>query len=282
MVSVASGLASAKLWVTQTVRKSASIGEERRPERSRERVFSMISLRMGKPLRVVLSVAALSLSCGLTAQADIVIDDFNSVGDPNPWPAFQTSLGNNLITEVNLAGVLGGTRQTTVFGGSFVSGSDLISARIDSGQLSYNSTSGAIGALGLFYSGFPGGLMQDFSNETGIRIDFAEYGFSGENAGKGPITNLTVDIFNGSNNASLSRSISSFGAQSVFFDFNLFSGIEFLNMNEINRISISINPLDSGLDFVLNSIKTVTIPTPGVLAMMGMAGLASMRRRRRA
>lgn len=216
------------------------------------------------------------------ADADILIDDFTSIDFPNPWPVSQTDVGNILITEVNQSPVLGDVRQTSIFGVSFDSESDVLTTSILplSGLLAYESTSGANGSLLLRYTGFPSGLNADFSNELGVLIDFSDLGYFGRAAGDGANMPVTVDIFDGTNSANLTETVLSEGAQSLFFEFNLFSGIGAMNMAAIDRITVFLNPGDD-LDFKIDLIKTTTIPAPGVLALLGIAGLGSRRRRRR-
>lgn len=213
------------------------------------------------------------------ATADIIIDDFTSVGDPNPWPASMSSPGNNLITEVGLGDVLGGVRQTTVFGETFESGGDVVSATIQGGLLEFTSSAGADGALSLFYTGFPSGLNADFSTEIGIQLDFASYGFAGRSSGDGIPAEITVDIYNGSTAANHSQTIGGFGPQSVFFDFSLFSGIESINLGAISRVVVSIDTQGNDIDYQLDTIRT--IPGPGGLVLIALAGVGARRRRRR-
>ncbi len=237
------------------------------------RIFSGIYARIGAPV-VLLSV----LCSGPAAFADIVIDDFSSIAAVNPWPATQMSLGNTLITEISLGSVLGGVRQTTIFGDSFVSGSDAITVSINptSGILDYDSTVGGDGALALIYSGFPTGLNADFSGDIGIRVVFSSFGFGLQEPSSTPVT---VALNDGTNNISRTVSVNSAGSQSLFFSFSLFSGIGTFDLSTLDRVTVSIDPLVDA-DFSLDLITTVTIPAPGALALLGLAGMGRRRRRR--
>jgi len=241
----------------------------------------MSSVRLGcLSHRPCMAAFAVALCLSAHAAADIVIDDFTSVGAPNPWPAGQSAPGNNLITEVSLANVLGNVRQTTVFGQSFESGGDLVTVSIAAGRLSYASSGGADGAMGLFYTGFPAGLGLNMTNELGVQLDFAAFGFVGRGDGEGGSANVTVDIFDGSQNANMSQMIGGFGPQSMVFNLTEFSNVGSLDLSHINRITVSIDPLGSDVDFELDRIFTITIPSPGAIAALAVAGLLSSRRRR--
>ena len=238
------------------------------------RIISGLYARISAPA-VLLSV----LCTGPAALADIVIDDFSSIADaPNPWPASQMSPGNNLITEISLGSVLGGVRQTTIFGDSFVSGSDSITVSINptSGILDYDSTAGGDGALALIYSGFPTGLNADFSGDIGISVVFSSFGFGLQEPSSTPVT---VALNDGTNNISRTVSVNSAGSQSLFFSFSLFSGIGTFDLSTMDRVTVSIDPLVDA-DFSLDLITTVTIPAPGALALLGLAGMGRRRRRR--
>lgn len=229
--------------------------------------------------RISAPVVLLSVLCtGPAALADIVIDDFSSIDALNPWPVTRMTPGNTLITEISLGSVLGGVRQTTIFGDSFATGGDAITVSVNpvSGILDYNSSVGGDGALALIYSGFPTGLNADFSGDIGIRVDFFSFGFGGQEPSSTPVT---VALNDGTNNISRTVSLNSAGSPSLFFSFSQFSGIGTFNLATMNRVTVSIDPLLDA-DFSIDLITTVTIPAPGALALFGLAGVARRRKRR--
>ena len=234
----------------------------------------------GRYARISAPIVLLSVLCtGSAAFADIVIDDFSSIDAFNPWPVTQTSPGNMLITEISLGNVLGGVRQTTIFGDSFVSGSDAITVLVNpvAGILDYDSTLGGDGALALIYSGFPTGLAADFSGDIGIRVDFSSFGFGDNEPFSTPVT---VALNDGTNNISRTVFVNSAGSQGVFFSFDLFTDIKTFNLATMNRVTVSIDPTFD-TDFSIDLITTVTIPAPGALVLFGLAGMGRRRRHRR-
>ena len=252
--------------------------EKREPPNGEERELPMTRINSGLYARIGAPAVLLSVLCsGPAALADIVIDDFSSIDPADFWPVIQTSPGNILITEISLGNVLGGVRQTTITGDSFVSGSDEITVLIDpiSEILNYDSTAGGDGALALIYSGFPLGLNSDFSGDIGIRVDFSSFGFGGQEPSSIPIT---VALDDGTNTITRTVFLNSGDSPLVFFNFSLFSGIGTFDLSTMDRVTVSIDPLQD-VDFSIDLITTITIPAPGALALFGLAGMARRRRR---
>ena len=209
------------------------------------------------------------------AEASIIIDDFSDV--QASWPLTADTVGNTLtVNESGLNNVFGGTRQTdvTLTSAGFPGLDDLrINIFVMPGLFDYSSTSEASGQLGLLYDAGGAGLNGDFSNQIGLNIDFLAFDF-----GSAANLPITATISDGMNSASLTLALTSVGAQSAFFDFNDFAGIGSIDLSSISSVSFDF---DAGLgaDFRMSQINTV-IPAPGALALLGIAGLLGMRRRR--
>ena len=208
------------------------------------------------------------IATGSFAQASvIVIDSFTTVDTPNPWPAQQTALGNLDVTEgPALAGVLGGTRKASILGQTFADlGLDNVQATVFAspiGLLDWKSTSGADGQLTLLYEGdTPAGLQINFQNQAGIEIGFTLYDWAG-----GLDMPVLVSIGAGGNWATLTRWLSSPGAQTLQFDFSDFADIDDVNLSAIEQISISFDP-QAGQDFRASFVSTYFVPEPSSLAL---------------
>lgn len=208
------------------------------------------------------------------ADASIVIDDFTNVHDPNPWPVNRSTLGSETVFESGL-NTLGGTRETLIeatFLG--LDGVDSINVNIapGAGLFGYFSSSDAAGFVSLLYDG-GGSLNADFSQQVAIEIDFAFFDFA--NSNPLPITAILSD---GVNTATRTVSLNSPGAQTAAFLFNDFTNIGLLDLASIQSIQFEFDP-GLAADFQLGSISTV-LPTPGALALLGIAGFTGVRRRR--
>ena len=244
----------------------------------------MNSVRRASPRcgSVALLLASVVMIGG-AASADIVIDDFTDIGSPSSWPVTQSGIGNIIVTEIGLHAVLGMVRQTAVFGDGFDAIGDDVTVDIDpvAGILDFDTTFGADGATTLIYTGFPFGLNADFSNEQGINVVFQNFG-PHIRGGNGQLdTPITIDLFDGDGMARGVETIVTSGPQTVVFNFNDFTGIQQLDKSDINRITVTIDP-EISIDFELDLIATTAIPAPGAIALLGLAGLCSRRRRRRA
>lgn len=226
--------------------------------------------------RLLLGTGALLAMSALTpsASASIIIDNFVGISSPSHWPVIQFTIGNSIVTETSVPGVLGGTRQSIIFGESFSSpGVDNNIVSIELGELNFTSTAGANGDLTLRYAGASGDLGVNFSAETGIQITFNSFNFNG-----GVAVPIAVVLNDGFNSATGNLSLTSAGAQTLGFNFASFIGIGSLDLSSINSVLVLINGSTGGA-YVISEIAVV--PAPGMLALMGVAGLASRRRRRR-
>jgi hypothetical protein len=216
-----------------------------------------------------------------------VVDNFDNVGGPNPWPVIRTTVGSTLTIENGLPvlNTIGGQRATTTTGDSFaVPGLDNVTTTIvpfPPSLLDYATSAGADGSLNLFYNagGGPGGLNANFSSETGITIDFLLFDHAG-----GVDMPVTVTVSDGTNLATLTNLLTSPGAQSVFFGFAGFAGIGGVDMSSVDSLNFFFDA-QLAHDFRLDFIGTTTgVPEPASLAVWGIAsivGLLVHRRRNR-
>ncbi|TVQ51061.1 MAG: hypothetical protein EA377_13360 [Phycisphaerales bacterium] len=191
------------------------------------------------------------------------------VNDANP---------NQVISETGLNNVFGGTRTTeiTLTNAGIPQADDIrISVFMTPGIFDYRSTSEASGFLSLTYDAGGAGLGIDLSNQIGLDIDFLSF-----DLGNGIPMPVTATVSDGMNSASLEISLTSAGAQVITFDFMDFSNIGSVDLSAIQSISFDFDA-GNAADFRIDQIVTTgVIPAPGALALLGIAGLLGMRRRR--
>lgn len=218
-------------------------------------------------------VAAGSIASSAVAGA-IVIDDFNSVGNPNPWPVTLNTAGNIFVQETGLTAI-GGTRDTYLEATSVgVPGLDNVQVSVVAagGLFDYNSTADTNGYVFMSYNAGGAGLNTDFSSQLGIWIHFTHF----DHAGDLPLP-ITIHLFDGAEMAMQTISLTGPGAQSVFFSFAAFGNIGALNLSSIQAIDIELDPA-TGADFRISQIIT-EVPAPGALALFGLAAFGARRRR---
>lgn len=231
--------------------------------------------------RNALGLAALTLagSMGTWAQAAIVIDSFSAIDtDFTPWPVMQTTVGSVNVHETGVAGVLGGVRDTTTTLESVtIAGVDFMRTAIVPGAgviLDYAASAGADGELALLYNG-DGSLHADFSSELSIDMSFTEFDFA-----FGAPLPVTITLSDGTNSATLSKSLNASGPGNLSFAINDFSGIGGVDLTDVTSVTVALDP-GVAADYRLTAITTTTIPSPGALALLAMSGIAGRPRRRR-
>jgi len=213
------------------------------------------------------------------ASAAVIIDNFDSVGAPNPWPVTRTTVGSTVTTENGLPilNTIGGQRVTTTTGNSFaVPGLDTVTTTIVAAPpslLDYATSAGANGSLNLFYNaaGGPGGLNANLSSETGITMDFLLFDHAG-----GLDLPVTVTISDGTNLATLTNLLTSPGAQTSFFGFAGFAGIGSVDLTSIDSLNFFFDA-QTAHDFRLDFIGTTSgVPEPASVLVWGMAGIVGL------
>jgi len=226
-----------------------------------------------------LAIAAATVVLGVAAHAPaaLVIDTFDSVDAPNPWPIELTAVGTTTVNETGIGGsALGGAR-TTIIEATYIDLEALDEVRVavaaGAGVLDFASTVGAAGNMSLVYDGGVGNLEQSIAGFSAIEIDFSLFDFP-----SGSALPTTVTLFDGANAAELTIELASSGAQTVSFDLASFSGIGSLDPSSLDSIRVDFEG-SLGTDFRITEIRAV--PAPGALALLGLGlGIAGTRRRR--
>lgn len=235
-------------------------------------------LRAGRARLFIAPVALAIGASASSASAVIVIDDFSDIEEPSQWPVVLDTLGSTMVEETGLSGVAGGSRVSTITADAFVDpGVDDVEVTVAAsiGRLDFASTAGAEGSLGLLYDSQGAGLNLDFSGEEQIVLPFLLF----DSANNAPMP-VTVSVTDGSGTtASLTRMLTTPGAQFVIFEFDQFTrGITF-DFADVDAIEIEFDAA-MATDFRVGAISTV-IPAPGALAVFGLGLLGARRRRRR-
>lgn len=214
------------------------------------------------------------------ASGGLVIDSFDDANEGS-WPITATTLFESIhVLDVNLPGVLGGTRITSLFVQSLdVPGVDEVQLDIaaEDGVFDYASSVGLRGASSLVYRGeSPAvGLNVELPADGIFRIDFADFDAAGAlpmrvtvivNLGRLPTPNLT-------------RFLTKPGAQTLDFLIADFPTIDQIDLTNVRNISVEFSP-SPGTDFRVNQISVV--PEPTTLCLLAVGGLLATWRRRRA
>lgn len=234
----------------------------------------------------IVAASALTALGATAAHAGMIIDTFNTTqtleiaaGGANPA---MTSGGVATGAES-----IGGARDVMLMR---TDGLQLLSTRvnINAGILDFGAEPGVGGSLTVWYDGGMDGSL----NHTGLEgVDLTDGGIDDALCIEfryDLVLDLTVTIYTDDGNAS-SRTFTFFGPSGFGGPFNqailtfasftpiLGGGADFTNVGAIELYAETT--LDSlGADFQLDIVKTV--PTPGALALVGLAGLACVRRRR--
>jgi hypothetical protein len=219
-------------------------------------------------MRLTLShttAAAIAFPCFANiAHAGIVVDDFSSVGTPNPWPVTISETGRPMyFVETGLATVLGGSRRTVIAPNpAFSGGFNEVNLTIDPtyGVLNYGSPIFTSVPFALDYYGEEDGLLVDLSGEAGIVID--------------AIAVNSQNLFIGVTIADETWTATGFAVVEdllqtpIEIHFEDFFGIEMLDLSHITSFQISFSAA-GGSDFMIDSIGTFAIPEPASLALLG-------------
>lgn len=226
----------------------------------------------GKTVYPVIVLVLAAIWPGAGARGGLVIDNFSDAGDPNPWPiSLTTPPAVQTVVEGGLTGVLGGTRLTSLSAFFFDNvGLDEVQVNIvpSFGVLDYSSSIGANGDLLIAYVGR---FNADLTGDALIQIDFAGFDLAG-----GSAMPVAVTLGNGSTTASLTRTLSAPGQQSLEFNLLDFQGINQIDLGSVNGLLVEFDP-GPGADFRVNGISSV-VPEPPTLLIL-LAGAATVLRR---
>jgi hypothetical protein len=211
-----------------------------------------------------------------SADAAIIIDDFSITEDGPMWQEKLTVAPDSAQVSETMAGaldnVVGGRRITTL--DAVIIGLqdfDFVRGTLSptSGIFDYASTANAHGHLSFFYDGIDPNFSIDISGMTGIMINFLHFDFANG-------TSLPVTITLSDSVASASHSMAlGMNELDLFFLLTDFGGVD---LSDIRSIQVDFAP-DIGMDFRLAHMSV--IPSPAVLAALGIGGLIGVRRRRR-
>lgn len=219
----------------------------------------------------ILSVSAFTGS----ADAGTLIDDFTAVEGGSSWPINLTNIGSQTVTESGL-NTIGGSRETYIEAINIdIPDVGFVDVNISAGAglFGYASSPESQGFVSLLYDADGAGLNVDFSSKESIQMDFELFDFA--NSIPMPVTAILSD---GVNSASRTVSLTSAGAQSAMFSLSDFDDIAMLDLTSIHSIKFELNP-GVATDFQINQIMTV-LPSPGAFALLCVAGICGVRRRR--
>lgn len=210
------------------------------------------------------------------AQATIIIDDFSITEEGGPWTEHLTTNAeeSTRVESFNpfASGVLGGRRTTVITAEEIgVENFDFVRGVLapSVGIFDYASTANARGKLSFFYDGVEQNFSADLSGKSQIHIAFTEFDFA-----NGEVLPVTVTLSDGQATVSHSLSLGE-NELDLFFSLGEFGGID---LSSIESILVEFDPT-IGADFRLGHMSA--IPAPGILAVMGLGGIALGRRRRR-
>jgi hypothetical protein len=208
------------------------------------------------------------------------IDDFSDTNSPDfPLVVAAGILTTDSASETGLSGVLGGARTTTL---ELDGGSGLAAGFVDGSNMIFelSSSLNTMAFLSFDYGAAAGAsdLNANFGDAVGIEISIAGFDYASE----APLGVMVTLMSNGIERTA-NVFVTSVGAQTVMVDFGSFmdtGGGGAFSFGDIDGIGVEFS-FQGGADFQIGSIQTA-IPGPGVLAVLGMAGLTGIRRRRRA
>lgn len=178
------------------------------------------------------------------ASGGMVIDSFDDANEGN-WPiTASTPFDSITVVDANVAGVVRGRRETTLFTESLdTTGVDHVRANLFPavGLLEYESSMGGDGELQLRYRGNSAGagLNIDLSGHELIRIEFDDLSIPGTRP-------IRVRVFLNEGRppgmGDLEALLTSQGAQSLDFPFADFHAIENIDLSNLDNMLIFFDP----------------------------------------
>jgi hypothetical protein len=224
----------------------------------------------------MLAVAA-AIALGGSAKADIIIDNFSA---PNPAGYYQISLLNG--NPFNRTDAIGGgvSRSLRV---SVVSpipaANNAVSGYIGAGTFSMDTDNATVANSRLVYTGLPA----NWTMESGIRMSFINLN-PGNVPGGGVAPTMPVSIAIATVGGTLTYTANVAGSGlpfSVFAPMSSFSGTG--NLANVTSVTVTLNNTSGArqaVDFVLDEIRTTTVPAPPAVFLVAAAvPVLALRRR---
>ncbi len=234
-------------------------------------------------LTALIAGSAIAAPAALANHVDFIQDDSNP-GNGVTNATFSLSTNGPLVTDTQAgepADVLGGFRGVAItntggFGGTFSvarsAGDDVITA---------TNTNVAAGTLDLSYPG-----ISDSDFDTNWNFIAVSIPTLSNNTGDGEINlSVTIQSSTGTGTAfAMGTGIAPGRIEepgTYFFAFSDpgFAGVDF---SDVDGVSVRFESAIIGTDFTIASITREAVPAPGTACLLGLGGLATLRRRRSA
>lgn len=210
--------------------------------------------------------------------ASVVIDPFDEVDASVTWPIAMDTVGTApAVVETGLSTVLGGQRTTRLTAEALdIERLDEVQVGVFAvpGILAYASSILGDGKLELVYDGGSAGLSVDLSGDAWIEIELLAFDWA-----NGADMDVSITLSDGTTDAVLMRSVSTFGLRDIIFPFVKFSDFASLDLSDIDTITVNFDP-GFGADFRVGEISSV-VPEPATLGLLLSGALFGLRRRRR-
>jgi len=252
-----------------------------------------------KRLILFFSIAAILITLAPDQTSALMIDNFVNTSDPAGFwqlepPATPIDTANSLsLLETELAGVLGGSRFSTVTTHprwvSYSGYTGWVNGNLDgvlytdsydgrTGFMFLNSSFGGWGSISVLYDADGAGLGADFSGATAITM-----AFDPDHVGFEKPSVLSVKLTDGSGaSASVSRIWDTYDASLGWTDVNFmlsdFSGVDLADIFSLSWTYEADYANDVAFDYLA---VDAPVPLPGAMWLLGsgLIGLVGLRRR---